>query len=233
MDKMETSGYEAETSCFYLFHYYFDQFTIKQIDGNIAPTQVKHNRFLYHENTYIIQLNSWFESFDLESIKGYLKKLIELHINPKEALRLTLYPELSTIGNPLPCRKTANTLGKWMMFFKKENDFDQKWLECCKLYDENKLTGIAALMCTTDYVNSNFDRDTGAIFFLCESEDISTLAEYAINLLKYIDYQGGKDPFNMYYKKYEDYNMDNKSIGKTWSYRINLSSYEIQEYYNY
>lgn len=244
---IEKSESKVQLNRFYLFHhndvylpfvnYYKKLFRINEIEGNITPTQENNNRFLYHENIAII--NDFYERLRTEPINVSLERLLNSNIEPNEAFQQILFPKLSCIENTY--LKTANTLGKWMMFFKKEVDFDQKWLDCCKLYNENKLFGIVALMCTTDFYNEKHDRDIGVIFFYCESDDILKLAEYGINLLNYIPQASGAlDKSNIYYKNCE-YDKDNDScedgrentIGnrkKPWAYKLNVNTHQIRAY---
>lgn len=80
--------------------------------------------------------------------------------------------------------------GSWRMYFKQAENFDKKWKECCKLYDEGKLTGIQELKCSTGCPNSMLtDPTTGVIFFYTgPGNDQSKMLEYGINLLNYIPY---------------------------------------------
>lgn len=80
--------------------------------------------------------------------------------------------------------------GKWMMFFDHADDFDKKWKDSCKLYDEGKLCGIRSMKCSTKYINPRAsDHTTGVILFYCgPMTDESKMLEYGKNLLDHIPY---------------------------------------------
>lgn len=81
--------------------------------------------------------------------------------------------------------------GKWMMFFKKGEEMDQKWKEACDLYRQGKLDGIASMKVSTsmhDPVRSS-DTTNGVICFYCgPANDEAALMTYGKNLLKNISY---------------------------------------------
>lgn len=81
--------------------------------------------------------------------------------------------------------------GKWMMFFKKGVEMDEKWKEACDLYRQGKLVGIHSMKVSTSMHNPvrTSDESHSVICFYCgPANDEAALTIYGKNLLKNISY---------------------------------------------
>jgi hypothetical protein len=65
-------------------------------------------------------------------------------------------------------------VGKWMLFYPKTN-LDLKWKEFCSLYDENNLSGILSMKCSTSLKSSrSSNQREGVIILYCNNSSNET-----------------------------------------------------------
>lgn len=91
-----------------------------------------------------------------------------------------------------------NDVGKWMLFYPKTK-LDSKWKEFCSLWDENKLSGILSMKCSTSLKSSRSSNDNeGVIILYCNNSFNKTkIMTIGKRIIPYIqDYPSN----NIYYK---------------------------------
>ncbi len=89
-------------------------------------------------------------------------------------------------------------VGKWMLFYNKR-DLNDKWLFAKTLYRENKLIGVEAMKCSTNYDNpTSSNPENGVIILYCSEssnkDKIINTGEVILDMFNY------KDSQYIYYK---------------------------------
>lgn len=160
-----------------------------------TPTDNSDNSYLYRipvprdgSSNEKLKSNRFFvRSENLEELNNFIE--VDEDIKPSAILDyFYLHHQNMNILNLFPDLR-SNSRGQWNMFFKDAEDFDNKWKDCCKLYQEGKLIGIRSIKCTTGGHKKNHFRSENKIIFICgPANDKSKMLEYGKNLLKCIPY---------------------------------------------
>jgi len=104
-------------------------------------------------------------------------------------------------------------IGKWMLFYTKTK-IDSKWRELCDLFDNNKLSGVLLLKCSTSRPTSN-NNDSYVIILYCNnSSNKKEILNIGNNLIPYIQDHPKK---KIYYKTDTQTRMGVLSVNYTYS----------------
>lgn len=116
--------------------------------------------------------------------------------------------------------KYPNEIGKWMMFFRKGQELDEKWSTACDLYRNEKLTGILSMKVSTNYENDRAtSKNDGVLIFYCgPCNDETLIMDYGRNLLKHIPYKPAGFGGYMYYKSDKQTMAGTRATGQTKNY---------------
>ncbi len=100
-------------------------------------------------------------------------------------------------------------VGKWMLFYHKSK-LDNKWLEICNLFDNNKLLGVDFLKCSTSLYNPrSSDNNYGVIILYCsDSQNKEKIINIGNNIILYIQ---------DYTNEYIYYKTDKQTTNRTYA----------------
>jgi hypothetical protein len=159
-----------------------------------------------------------------------------------------LYERKNEINNQL------NDPGKWMLFYTKEL-LNEKWKLARELYNDNKLTGVVSMKCSTNFKNPRASSENNGIIILyCEnSKNEEVILNIGKNILEKFYYENSQMIYyktdlqtyegtiatgskqnhtyklvNPYYKKVNNYNFTFKNLNSNKTYEI-IRNYPIEK----
>lgn len=117
--------------------------------------------------------------------------LLNSNLKPSEVNVRWIYCRDEDIDEKAGSYDDPDLNGKWMMFFKKGDEMDQKWKEACDLYRQGKLDGIRCMKVSAGLHDPERASDDihGVICFYCgPANDEAALMTYGKSLLRNISY---------------------------------------------